>query len=78
MGLLYDYQVVLNAGFTKVTSRSINNFGFLDGEVYGSSVKQLLLFSTYNIWYTKKKGRVVLALPFSLVHHILYVGNHTK
>ncbi len=38
MGFSTLWQVCLSAGFTMVTQRSVNNFGFLIGEVYGSSV----------------------------------------
>jgi hypothetical protein len=39
MSLLYDYQEVLKVGFMKVTSRSVDNFGFLGEILNGSSVE---------------------------------------
>ncbi len=52
-----ESQEVLNAGFTKVTSRSVKYFGFLVGVHHGSSIDYRAQLLTYNIWYTKEKGR---------------------
>jgi hypothetical protein len=55
------WQEMLKMGFVMVTSRSINNFGFLVGEVYGSSLKFLGMNRDHNIWVRGKRcyGKVM-------------------